>query len=58
MFIYFRFLFCFNFLTDHHKTFTESDFHQEVAFNQYFYLYREFMFLCSFLSICMSVFGV
>ena len=47
--------FCFNFLTVHHKKFTLSDFHQEVAFNQYFYLYQEFMFLCVFfvyLSVC------
>ena len=34
------------------------DFHQEVAFNQYFYLYQEFMFLCAFLSVCLSIFGV
>ena len=62
MFIYFCFFVClfvcFNFLTVHHKKFTLSDFHQEVAFNQYFYLYQEFMFLCAFLSICLSVFGV
>ena len=56
MFIYFCFLFRFNFLTVHHKKFTLSDFHQEVAFNQYFYLHQEFMFLCSFLSVCLSVF--
>ena len=48
MFIYFCFLFCFNFLTVHHKISTLSDFHQEVAFNQYFSLYQEFMFLCAF----------
>ena len=51
MFIYFWFFFvffCFNFLTVHHKKFTLSDFHQEQAFNQYFYLYQEFMFLCAF----------
>ena len=55
MLIYFCFLFSFNFLTVNHKKFTPSDFHQEVAFNQYFYLHREFMFLCTFLSICLSV---
>ena len=46
-------VFFFNFLTVHHKKFTLSDFHQEVAFNQYFYLYQEFMFLCAFcLIVC------
>ena len=45
--------FCFNFLTVHHKKFTLSDFHQEQAFNQYFYLYQEFMFMCAFLPICL-----
>ena len=49
----FFFFFCFNFLTVHHKKFTLSDFHQEQAFNQYFYLYQEFMFLCAFLPICL-----
>ena len=55
MFIYFCFLFSFNFLTVNLKKVTLSDFHQEVAFNQYFYLDQEFMFLCTFLSICLSV---
>ena len=47
-------------LTVHHKRFTLSDFHQEVAFNQYFYLHQPFIFLCACLSICLSVcfFGV
>ena len=48
-FICFFFLFvCFNSLTVHHKKFTLRNFHQEVAFNQYFYLHKEFMFLCAF----------
>ena len=54
MFIYFCFLFCFNFLTVHHKKFTLSDSHQEVTFNQYFYLYQEFMFCVLFcLFVCL-----
>ena len=52
-FCFLVFFFCFNFLTVHHKKFTLSDFHQEQAFNQYFYLYQEFMFLCAFLPICL-----
>ena len=63
MFIYFCFFVClfvcwFQFLDSPSQKFTLSDFHQEVAFNQYFYLYQDFMFLCAFLSICLSVFGV
>ena len=55
MFIYFCFLFCFNFLTVHHKKFTLSAFHQEVAFNQYFLpLPGVYSFVCFFvyLSVC------
>ena len=49
-FCFFLFFFCFNFLTVHHKKFTLSDFHQEQAFNQYFYLYQEFMFFVCFFA--------
>ena len=37
----------------YHKNFTPSDFHQEVAFAQYFYLNQD-LFLCAHLSICLS----
>ena len=53
LFISVFFFFGFNFLTVHQKKFTLSDFHQEQAFNQFFYLYQEFMFLCPFMPICL-----
>ena len=52
--VFISFFFPFNFLTVHHKKFTLSDFHQEVTFNQYFYLHQEFMLLyAKCLSICL-----
>ena len=48
--------FClFQFLDSPSQKFTLSNFDQEVAFNQYFYLYQEFMFVVCFfvyLSAC------
>ena len=50
------FFFClFQFLDSPSQKFTLSNFDQEVAFNQYFYLYQEFMFVVCFfvyLSAC------
>ena len=43
---FFWFFFClFQFLDSQSQKFTLSNFDQEVAFNQYFYLYQEFMFV-------------
>ena len=53
IFVSFFLFVCFNSLTVHHKKFTLCDFHQEVAFNQYFYLHQQFMFLCAcFILLC------
>ena len=50
------FFFClFQFLDSSSQKFTLSNFDQEVAFNQYLYLYQEFMFVVCFfvyLSAC------
>ena len=52
----FFFFFClFQFLDGPSQKFTPNNFDQEVAFNQYFYLYQEFMFVVCFfvyLSAC------
>ena len=51
----FFFVCLFQFLDSPSKKFTLSNFDQEVAFNQYFYLYQEFMFVVCFfvyLSAC------
>ena len=54
--VFFLFFFClFQFLDSPSQKFTLSNFDQEVAFNQYFYLYQEFMFVVGFfvyLSAC------
>ena len=51
----FFFVCLFQFLDSPSQKFTLSNFDQEVAFNQYFYLYQEFMFVVCFfvyLSAC------
>ena len=57
LFLFFFFVRLFQFLDSPSQKFTLSNSDQEVAFNQYFYLYQEFM-LCAFWSICLPVFGV
>ena len=52
---FFVFVCLFQFLDSPSQKFTLSNFDQEVAFNQYFYLYQEFMFVVCFfvyLSAC------
>ena len=59
IFLVFFLFVCFNSLTVHHKN-LPIDFHQEVAFNQYFYLHQQFMFcvlVCLFLCLFLGVFG-
>ena len=56
--VFFFFVCLFQFLDSPSQKFTLSNFDQKVTFNQYLYLYQEFMFLCAFLSICLPVFGV
>ena len=55
-FCFFFFFVClFQFLDSPSQKFTLSNFDQEVAFNQYFYLYQKFMFVVCFfvyLSAC------
>ena len=54
-FLFFFFVCLFQFLDSPSQKFTLSNFDQEVAFNQYFYLYQEFMFVVCFfvyLSAC------
>ena len=54
-FFFFFFVCLFQFLDSPSQKFTLSNFDQEVAFNQYFYLYQEFMFVVCFfvyLSAC------
>ena len=53
--VFFCFVCFFQFLDSPSQKFTLSNFDQEVAFNQYFYLYQEFMFVVCFfvyLSAC------
>ena len=53
--VFFLFVCLFQFLDSPSQKFTLSNFDQEVAFNQYFYLYQEFMFVVCFfvyLSAC------
>ena len=53
--VFFFFVCLFQFLDSPSQKFTLSNFDQEVAFNQYFYLYQEFMFVVCFfvyLSAC------
>ena len=55
VFFCFFFVCLFQFLDSPSQKFTLSNFDQEVAFNQYFYLYQEFMFVVCFfvyLSAC------
>ena len=58
-FLFLVFFVClFQFLDSPSQKFTLSNFDQEVAFNQYFYLYQEFMFVVCFfvyLSACFCV---
>ena len=54
-FLFLSFFFSFNSLTFHHENVPPSNFHQEVAFDQYFYFHQEFMFLCACLPICLPV---
>ena len=55
-FVFFFFFVClFQFLDSPSQEFTVSNFDQELAFNQYFYLYQEFRFVVCFfvyLSAC------
>ena len=57
-FFVFFFVCLFQFLDSPSQKFTLSNFDQEVAFNQYFYLYRNLCLLCAFWSISLPVFGV
>ena len=55
LFFFLFFVCLFQFLDSPSQKFTLSNFDQEVAFNQYFYLYQEFMFVVCFfvyLSAC------
>ena len=42
----FIFSFLFQFLDSPSQKITMRDFHQEVTFQQYFYLHQQFMFVC------------